>query len=51
MQRYNTETIKAILEAERISRDPTVKGYKNMDDLFFDLESDTSPPSLRTQST
>jgi hypothetical protein len=27
-------------EAERISRDPSVKGYRNMDELFRELEAD-----------
>jgi hypothetical protein len=27
-------------EAERISRDPEVKGYRDMDALFEDLEAD-----------
>jgi DNA-damage-inducible protein J len=33
----NKETIAAMLEAERIANDPTVKGYANMDELFADL--------------
>jgi DNA-damage-inducible protein J len=33
----NKETIAAMLEAERIANDPTVKGYTNMDELFADL--------------
>jgi DNA-damage-inducible protein J len=33
----NKETIAAMLEAERIANDPTVKGYTNMDELFSDL--------------
>jgi DNA-damage-inducible protein J len=36
----NTETLAAIDEANRISRDPSVKGYRNMDELFKDLEAD-----------
>ena len=35
----NKETIAAMLEAERIAKDPTVKGYTNMDDLFADLKA------------
>ncbi len=34
----NYETIAAILEAERIAKDPSVKGYTDMDELFADLE-------------
>ena len=34
----NKETIAAMLEAERISRDPSVKGYTNLDELFADLQ-------------
>lgn len=32
------ETIAAMLEAERIARDPSVKGYTDMDELFADLK-------------
>ena len=35
--RLNKETIEALLEAEKIAKDPTVKGYDNIDDLFRDL--------------
>ena len=35
----NKETIAAMLEAERIAKDPSVKGYTNMDDLIADLEA------------
>ena len=31
------ETIAALLEAERIAKDPSVKGYTNTDDLFAEL--------------
>ncbi|MCD8074702.1 MAG: type II toxin-antitoxin system RelB/DinJ family antitoxin [Lachnospiraceae bacterium] len=34
----NQETIAAMLEAERISRDPSVKGYTDLDELFEDLK-------------
>lgn len=30
----NKETIAAMLEAERITKDPSVKGYDDLDDLF-----------------
>jgi DNA-damage-inducible protein J len=30
----NKETIAAMLEAERIAKDPSVKGYNNLDELF-----------------
>ena len=33
----NRETIAAMLEAERLAKDPSVKGYTNMDELFSDL--------------
>lgn len=36
----NKETIEAMLEAERIARDPNVKGYDNVEDLFRDLENE-----------
>ncbi len=38
--RPNAETLEALAEARRISRDPAVKGYRNMDELFKDLDSD-----------
>ena len=31
------ETIAALLEAERIAKDPSVKSYTNTDDLFAEL--------------
>lgn len=34
----NKETIAAMLEAERIGRDPAVKGYNDLDELFAELE-------------
>ena len=33
----NKETIAAMLEAERIAKDPSVKGYDDLDELFADL--------------
>ena len=35
----NKETIAAMLEAERIAKDPNVKGYTDLDELFSDLKS------------
>lgn len=34
----NKETVSAMLEAERIASDPSVKGYRNLDELFADLD-------------
>lgn len=34
----NKETIGAMLEAERIVKDPSVKGYNDLDELFADLK-------------
>lgn len=34
----NQETIIAMLEAERIARDTSVKGYTSVDELFADLD-------------
>lgn len=34
----NKETVSAMLEAERIAKDPSVKGYTDMDSLIADLE-------------
>lgn len=35
----NSETLAAMMEAKRIARDPNVKGYTDLDELFLDLES------------
>ena len=35
----NQETLAALKEAERIAKDPTVKGYHDLDELFRDLKS------------
>lgn len=35
----NNETIAAMLEAERIAKDPSVKGYTKLDELFADLKA------------
>lgn len=32
------ETIAAMLEAERIAKDPSVRGYDDLDELFADLK-------------
>ena len=34
----NKETIAAMLEAERIAKDPSVKGYSDLDELFAELK-------------
>ena len=34
----NEETIAAMLEAERIARDPNVKHYTDLDELFAELK-------------
>ena len=36
---YKAEVLEAMEEAKRISRDPNVKGFTNLDDLFEDLDS------------
>ena len=33
----NQETVSAMLEAERIAKDPSVKGYRDVDKFFEDL--------------
>ena len=38
LNQANKETIAAMLEAERIAKDPTVKGYTDLDELFADLK-------------
>lgn len=35
----DSEIVAAMLEAERIAKDPTVKGYTDLDELFADLKS------------
>ena len=35
----NKETVSAMLEAERIAKDSTIYGYKNVDELFADLDA------------
>ena len=39
LDRPNKETIAAMLEAERIAKDPTVKGYHDVDEFFADLDA------------
>lgn len=34
----NNETMSAMLEAERIAKNPSVKGYTDLDELFADLK-------------
>lgn len=34
----NKETIAALLEAERIAKDPSIKGYTDMNELFAGLK-------------
>lgn len=34
----NKRTVAAMIEAERIAKDPSIKGYTDMDELFADLE-------------
>lgn len=40
IKRPNTATIAAMLEAERIAKDSSVKGYTNLDELFADLRNE-----------
>ena len=36
----NKETIAAMLEAEQIARDPSVKGYTDLNELFAELNNE-----------
>ena len=36
--RPNKETIAAMLDAENIAKDPNVKGYTDLDEMFADLK-------------
>ena len=38
LEQPNKETVAAMLEAERIAKDPSVKGYNDLDELFVDLK-------------
>mgnify|MGYP001623793976 FL=1 len=38
LEQPNKETIAAMLEAERIAKDPSVKGYNDLDELFAELK-------------
>ena len=35
----NRETLAALMEAERIAKDPNIKGYTDLDELFNDLKA------------
>ena len=35
----NRETLAALMEAERIAKGPSVKGYTDLDELFADLKA------------
>ena len=37
LEQPNKETIAAMLEAEKIAKDPSVKGYNDLDELFSEL--------------
>ena len=39
LRQPNRETVTAMLEAERIAKDPSVKGYDDLDEFFADLKS------------
>ncbi len=39
LDRPNKQTAAAMREAERIARDPAVKGYDDLDELFDDLRA------------
>ena len=38
LEQPNRETIMAMLEAERIAKDPSVKGYTDLDKMFAELK-------------
>ena len=40
LEQPNKETIAAMLEAERIAKDPSVKAYNDLDELFADLKNE-----------
>ena len=38
LEQPNKETIAAMVEAQRIAKDPSVKGYDDLDELFAELK-------------
>ena len=38
LEQPNRDTVAALMEAERIARDPSVKGYDDLDELFAELK-------------
>ena len=36
-EKPNAETIDAIIEADRIAKDPSVKGQRDVDEMFEDI--------------
>jgi len=38
LEQPNKETIAALMEAERIANDPSIKGYNDLDELFSELK-------------
>ena len=38
LKQPNTETIAAMIEAERIANDTSVKGYTDLDEMFAELD-------------
>lgn len=36
---YNQETVQAMLEADKIAHDNTIKGYSNLNELFKELDN------------
>ena len=38
LEQPNRETITAMMEAERVAKGPSVKGYNDLDELFADLK-------------
>ncbi len=39
MREFRPETVQAMAEARQVSRNPDVKGYTDIDELFEDLEA------------
>ncbi len=40
LPKYNLETLEAMAEAKKISRDPSVASYQTTDELFAELDND-----------
>ena len=45
-ENFNQTTIDAMLEAERLSHDPNLKGYRDIDQMFKDILAEQDDESI-----